>query len=91
MGSMAGSTAVTVTLNVTGRDIVSALRAGKTVMVHSVVDGYDEYSQPYDISFSESEDKFYMTVKIYGGTFDFNGTLDGPLTASSGSGEETIV
>lgn len=78
--------ATTVTLNVTGRDIVSALRAGKSVMVHSEVNGFDEYSQPTGISFSESDDEFYMTVPIAGGTCHFNSTLDGPLTYSSGSG-----
>lgn len=79
--------ATTVTLNVTGRDIVSALRAGKSVMVHSEVNGREEYVQPYSIFFSESEDKFSMSsVPIFDQTCSFISTLDGPLTSIVDSG-----
>lgn len=78
--------ATTVTLNVTGRDIVSALRAGKSVMVHSEVDGFEEYTRPASISFSEAEDTFGMSVSIARVICYFNGSLDDPLTYSSDGG-----
>lgn len=78
--------ATTVTLNVTGRDIVSALRAGKSVMVHSEVNGREEYVQPYSIFFSESEDDFSMSVLIFDQACSFISTLDGPLTSIVDSG-----
>lgn len=76
--------AMTYTLGSTGRQIVNALNAGKSIMVHTSLDGFDSYSTPSEITFSTSEDSFSMAVGIAGGHVEFNGTLDGELVVSSG-------
>ena len=74
------------TLSATGREIVDALRAGKAVMMHVALDGYEWYYAPTRVAFSENEDTFSMFVELGGQSLLFLGSLDAPLVADEGGG-----
>ena len=81
-----------VTFNVTGRDIVNALKAGKSVVVHALEpNGYEEYTTPISIAFNETKDTFYMRIVLHGTDIQFSGSLDDPIeynSSSSGGGNK---
>lgn len=79
--------AMTYTLGSTGRQIANALNAGKSIMVHTSLGGFDSYNTPSEITFSTSQDSFFMSVAIAGEYVEFNGTLDGELVVGSDGGD----
>ena len=75
-----------VTFNVTGRDIVNALKAGKSVVVHALhPDGYEEYVVPSSIVFNETADFFRIELALDETHITFIGSLDDPIEYNSSS------
>jgi len=75
-----------VTFNVTGRNIVNALKAGKSVVIHALEpDGYEEYAVPISIIFNETTDFFRIEFVLDERNCTFIGSLDDPIEYNAGS------
>lgn len=62
-----------VTFNATGRDIVNALKAGKSVVVHAIEpNGSEEYAAPSMVAFNENTGSFYMNIALGGMSISIN-------------------
>lgn len=75
------------TLGATGRDIVNALKSGKSVMVHVTVPyGGECYSAPYLVMFHETQDVFVMDCYVDADYVRFSGGLDDELVYDESGG-----
>lgn len=82
---MAMTYTYTYTLGSTGRQIVNALNAGKSIIVHVTWEGFETYVTPTEITFSTTENEFNMTVPMGPTFFRFSGGLDDELVATNDS------